>query len=102
MRRPACNSKLDTTGATKQPDGQISSDLQNLCQAQESKIFLFTRTKMKGMYLPIPSWSEGRRPSSRTLGGLRWTLVYASTTAWTKRTAKPCGPGARCRRQAVG
>ena len=35
------------------------------------------------MYLPIPSWSEGRRPSSRTLDGLRWTLVYASTTAWT-------------------
>ncbi|WP_212268507.1 hypothetical protein, partial [Bradyrhizobium sp. AUGA SZCCT0177] len=30
----------------------------------------------------IPSYSEGRRPSSRTLDGLRWTLVYASTTAW--------------------
>ena len=30
----------------------------------------------------IPSHSEGRRPSSRTLDGLRWTLVYASTTAW--------------------
>ncbi len=24
------------------------------------------------------------------------------TTAWIERTAKPCGPGARCRRQAVG
>ena len=32
--------------------------------------------------MPIPPWSEGRRPSSRTLDGLRWTLVYASTTAW--------------------
>ena len=29
---------------------------------------------------PVPL--RGRRPSSRTLGGLRWTLVYASTTAW--------------------
>ena len=34
------------------------------------------------MCLAIPSHSEGRRPSSRTLGGLRWTLVYAETTAW--------------------
>ena len=29
---------------------------------------------------PVPL--RGRRPSSRTLDGLRWTLVYASTTAW--------------------
>ena len=29
---------------------------------------------------PVPL--RGRRPSSRTLGGLRWTLVYASTMAW--------------------
>ena len=29
---------------------------------------------------PVPL--RGRRPSSRTLGGLRWTLVYAETTAW--------------------
>ena len=33
--------------------------------------------------LPIPSWSEGRRPSSRTLGGERWTPVCAETMAWT-------------------
>ena len=29
---------------------------------------------------PVPL--RGRRPSSRTLDGLRWTLVYAETTAW--------------------
>ena len=38
--------------------------------------------KIRCICLPIPSWSEGRRPSSRTLDGLRWTLVYASTMAW--------------------
>ena len=29
---------------------------------------------------PVPL--RGRRPSSRTLDGLRWTLVYAETMAW--------------------
>ena len=52
--------------------------------------------------MAIPSWSEGRRPSSRTLGGLRWTLGSRLTTAWIERTAKPCGPGTRCWCQAVG
>ena len=31
--------------------------------------------------LPIPSWSEGRRPSSRTLGGERWTLMLRRRNA---------------------
>src|SRR5882757_9284163 len=30
--------------------------------------------KIGSIYPPIPSCSEGRRPSSRTLGGERWTL----------------------------
>ena len=39
--------------------------------------------KARSVYMrAIPSYSEGRRPSSRTLGGLRWTLVYAETMAW--------------------
>src|ERR1044072_5972998 len=31
----------------------------------------------------IPLYSEGRRPSSRTLGGERWTLVRIETTVRT-------------------
>ena len=38
--------------------------------------------KIRCISLAIPSYSEGRRPSSRTLDGLRWTLVCASTMAW--------------------
>ena len=34
---------------------------------------------------------EGRWPSSRTLGGMRWTLAVRLTNA-PKRTAKSCGP----------
>ena len=70
---------------TKQPDGQISSDLQNSCQVEnfrKSKIFLLSANPNQCASIAIPSWSEGRRPSSRTLDGLRWTLVYAETMAW--------------------
>jgi hypothetical protein len=42
LRRLARNNNLDASGATKQPDGRITSDFQKYCQAQESKIFLFS------------------------------------------------------------
>ena len=45
-------------------------------------ISLLPEGKSVCIYLAIPSHSEGRRPSSRTLGGLRWTLVLRETTAW--------------------
>ena len=69
----------------RQPDGQISSDFRNPCQAEnfcKSKIFLLSSDPNQCASVAIPSYSEGRRPSSRTLGGLRWTLVYAETMAW--------------------
>jgi hypothetical protein len=37
---------------------------------------------------------EGRWPSSRTLGGMRWTRMARLTSAHTSRTAKSCGPDA--------
>ena len=43
--------------------------------------------------MAIPSYSEGRRPSSRTLDGLRWTLMSRRRPR-QKRTAKTCGPDA--------
>jgi len=67
----------------------------------------------------ILSHSEGRWPSSRTLGqgcggrgsvGARGVFAGRSDREWTTRarrtmlmrTAKPCGPGARCWCQAAG
>ncbi|MET3842870.1 hypothetical protein ABIE49_004948 [Bradyrhizobium sp. OAE829] len=92
--------------ATKRPDGQINSDLRNSCQAQKSKIFLFTRMTIRCIYSAIPSYSEGRRPSSRTLDGLRWTLVYASTMAWisVRQTVWSWRPllASSCRRSVSG
>ncbi len=46
--------------ATKQPDGQITSDYRKHCQAPRVKIFLFYRTKNQGISLRIPSHQEGR------------------------------------------
>src|SRR5882757_962312 len=50
--------------------------------------------------MPIPPWSEGRRPSSRTLGGERWTLrlsldergrsVRQRRVVLTQRRWRPC------------
>src|SRR5687768_11822356 len=71
--------------ANRREAGQISSGLQKSCQAEnfcKSKIFLLSADPNQCASIAIPSYSEGRRPSSRTLGGLRWTLVYASTMAW--------------------
>src|SRR3954470_16108658 len=46
---------------------------------------------IQGISLSIPSYSEGRRPSSRTLDGLRWTPMLRRRTR-QRRTAKACGP----------
>ena len=37
---------------------------------------------------------EGRWPSSRTLGGMQWTLWLSQDERCLRRTAKPCGPDA--------
>jgi hypothetical protein len=48
---------------------------------QNKKYFAFPEGQISGSFLAIPSWSEGRRPSSRTLDGLRWTLRLRKTSA---------------------
>jgi hypothetical protein len=80
-RRFVRNDKVASSAATKQPDGQITSDYQKSCQAPESKIFLFSLPPNQGHILSIPSCSEGRWPSSRTLGGSRWTPMLRLTSA---------------------
>jgi hypothetical protein len=52
---------------------QITSDFRKSCQALKSKIFRFSRRPNQGHICRHPVPLRGRRPSSRTLDGLRWT-----------------------------
>ena len=84
--------------SSKSEGGRREAGANHFCYSEAmsspkiKNISVYSRMKIRCISSPIPSYSEGRRPSSRTLGGLRWTLVYAETMAWIKRTAKPCGP----------
>ena len=63
------------------PTGKSLLIYGNRVKPRNKKYFAFTRRQIRGIYLAIPSCSEGRRPSSRTLGGLRWTLTLRLTSA---------------------
>jgi hypothetical protein len=75
------NGDVVRAAAANWPDGQISSDFQKSCQAPESKIYLFSQPPNHFTSIAIPSCSEGRWPSSRTLDGLRWTRELRLTIA---------------------
>ena len=55
-------------------DEQITSDFQKPCQAQESKIFRFRSHANQSHNSARLMADEGRWPSSRTRGEMRWTL----------------------------
>src|SRR6188474_1430184 len=63
--------------------------------------FRFPRRANQRFELSRPARQEGR---AHVTNARRDAVDACSrlTTAWIKRTAKPCGPGARCWRQAVG
>ena len=68
-------------------------DLSEIMSSPSRKNILIFRNR-KSDYIPRhPVPLRGRRPSSRTLGGLRWTLMSRRRT-WLKRTVKTRGPGA--------
>jgi hypothetical protein len=75
--------------AANQRDGQITSDFQKSCQAPKSKIFLFSLdpNQFTDSLRPVPQ--RGVR-TSRTRGGMRWTLAARETNAACWRTAKSC------------
>ncbi|MBR1283322.1 hypothetical protein JQ597_14840 [Bradyrhizobium sp. AUGA SZCCT0177] len=71
-----CPSGLRTT--TSSPTGKSLLTYRNRVKCKISvnqKYFSFLRPKSPA-YSRHPVPLRGRRPSSRTLGGLRWTLVY--------------------------
>ena len=59
--------------ATNRHDGQITSDFPKSCQAQESKIFRFRSHANQSHNSACLTADEGRWPSSRTRGEMRWT-----------------------------
>ncbi len=75
------------------PTGKSSSDFRKSCQVPKAKIFRFYRKPIRGISIVIPSREEGRWPSSRTRGGLRWTQRRLWRRVLT-RTTKACGPDA--------
>src|SRR5215207_2214552 len=65
--------------ATKQHDGQITSDFPKSCQAPESKIFRFRSYPNQPHNSAHLAADEGRSRTSRTRGGMRWTLRVRQT-----------------------
>ena len=66
-------SLLAMTAMQKLPDGQITSDFPKSCQAPFAKIFPFAPDPNQMHIQTRPAPTEGRRPSSRTWRGMRWT-----------------------------
>jgi hypothetical protein len=56
-------------------DRQITSDFQKLCQARKSKIFRFRSHANQSHNPACLTADEGRWPSSRTRGEMRWTWM---------------------------
>ena len=62
-------------------DEQITSDFQKSCQARESKIFRFRSHANQSHNSARLTADEGRWPSSRTRGEMRWTRELRLTCA---------------------
>jgi hypothetical protein len=73
LLRCARNDDVEAMLATNRHDGQITSDFQKSCQAQESKIFRFRSHANQSHNSARLTADEGRWPSSRTRGEMRWT-----------------------------
>jgi hypothetical protein len=64
---------MTSSGATNWHDEQITSDFPKSCQARESKIFRLTSRANHRHNSARLTADEGRWPSSRTRGEMRWT-----------------------------
>ena len=87
--------------AANQHDGQITSDFQKSCQFQESEIFRFTRGPNQSRNSARLTADEGRWPSSRTRGEMRWTRELQLTCvaqAYGKVVWESSGGEGECRR----
>ncbi len=84
------------------PTGKSLLIYGNRVKPQNKKYFCLPEGKSGAYVLAIPSYSEGvgRRHGRWTGCGGRW--FTPRRRRGLRRTAKPCGPGTRCRCQAVG
>src|SRR5258705_5878637 len=81
LRRFARKRNLALPVRQNNPTGKSLLIFRKRVKPRNQKYFAFPEGQIRGIYLPIPSCSEGRRPSSRTLGGVRWTLRLRLTSA---------------------
>ena len=73
MTREKCDKTARRANQFRFSEIMLSPRIKNIAVYQnENQVHIFAH--------PVPL--RGRRPSSRTLDGLRWTLVYAETMAW--------------------
>jgi hypothetical protein len=91
----ARNDDVETLGATKQPDGQITPlHLTSIRPAPREKIFRLTRRANQRYQLARLTRQEGRLA---IVTNVRWDAVDAKAATDERsstRTAKSCGPGA--------
>jgi hypothetical protein len=73
----------------------------NLVKPQNKKYFAFTERAKQGILIAIPSRQEGRRPSSRTWDGERWTLAVPITNGMRAYGKDVWSLTPRCWRQAL-
>src|ERR1700687_5616657 len=72
-------------------DGQIS---ELTVQPHLQKYFCFRLTQISNISLTVPSHRGALARSSRTRGGMRWTLIALQDDRRLRWTAKSCGPDA--------
>src|SRR5215210_7982729 len=68
-------------GCDKSTYGQITSDFPKSCQARDSKIFCFRSHPNQSHNFARLTADEGRWPSSRSRGEMRWTRELRLTCA---------------------
>jgi hypothetical protein len=90
----ARNDEVGSSGAAKQPDGQITSGYPKSCQAPRAKIFRLTR---RANHLYDSAHLTRERGGSRSSRTLRWDAVDARVATDERNSSgrtKSCGPDA--------
>jgi len=72
------------------PTGKSLLIFRNRVKPRNQKYFCFRLTQISSLIRAVPSHKRGGSRSSRTRGGMRWTLAARETSAACWCTAKSC------------
>ena len=88
---PAMANQIRTLGLRQiDPTGKSLLIFRNRVKPRNQKYFCFRSTQISSLIRAVPSHKRGGSRSSRTRGGMRWTLAARETSAACRRTAKSC------------